>query len=187
MTRLLNPAELSEHLKYEIDMLNECHKTLIQIDFFHKLQVSDIQKWTLEMSLKDSFAVHARCLLEFFSCERNNVNSAKRFTLPSYQTTDFPEKFRIPLNNQISHLIYERTLDSNLKISDSFRLDVMNYLRPKLSYFKQNLKPEYLTITIPEIPQFVTISGPSGPSSLSTSVTTSPEKINPSITGPRPT
>ena len=185
MTRILVVAELQEHLKYEIDMINGCYRLLMnQEKSLAKIQLDVFNKWIIEMSLKDGFATHARCLLEFF--HKETQNSAAAFTQNTYEVIARPNNFLKALNNQVAHLIYEREIAAQNKIEGNFRSDVMKFLRDEVLRFRLHLKKEYSDAQFPDVDQYINVTDVAGPSSQFDLVSNSVRTMNLSITGPIP-
>ncbi len=132
-----------EHLPYEIWML---HETL---DALNRSASDKV----LENALIESFAVHARNLIEFLGGEYFDLG---QFTAPKYNrgTQLDWKKATTKLNVQISHITQARTTIAAEKLSPSERAEILVALEKELGDFKSVLSPECKNLME---------SGPSGP------------------------
>jgi hypothetical protein len=164
MTQPTPEELLGHHLKYEIDMLVG---TLLAMG-----RSTDI---VLENALKESFCIHARALLDFFSKGRG----AKKYAKAGYESFEKIKDGEVAdllrlLNNQIAHLLDGRTADDSKKISDKERHRIINILKDEIAQFKAEFLPEYLSLEIPEMPPIVFVTGPAGPTNAISAITSGP-------------
>jgi hypothetical protein len=136
---------LHEHLPYEIDMFRW---TYIQLQIPAPVM--------LRNALIESFCIHSRNLLEFFSGSHQ-----------AWPVTDFCDAHFTPLDksrcqspltrisNQIAHLGKSRTSDPNRKINVTDPA-IANLIEPEIGRFIKHLRPEDAPLlrgpTVPAIP-----------------------------------
>jgi hypothetical protein len=105
-----------EHLPYEIDMLRAAY---LQFNELARLDPARTAFW--RNVLIESFCVHARALLDFFSNKSNDPTDAlpSDFTVgfsPTFDLTKDPLKaLRVKLNKQLFHLTKNRTIVGDQK------------------------------------------------------------------------
>jgi hypothetical protein len=97
----------------------------------------------------ESFCIHARNLIEFFSRESTKPKDkagARHFTLSSYRAFKMPkteERLVEKLNEQIAHLSYKRTTKDEEKILGSDRAVLLWILEDEIARFGKSLRDEY--------------------------------------------
>jgi hypothetical protein len=151
-----------DHLNYEVWMLGETYTRLL-------VQVPDK---VIANALVESFCIHARILIEFFSKARG----ANTYTTKKYVVTKRYEKLNRQINNQIAHILDEgRSVHALKKIGPVERQELFELLRDDIEVFKQNLAPLYKGYkALPDLPATVSVSVASHGASSS-------PKIGPSV------
>jgi hypothetical protein len=149
---------MAEHLPYEIAMLVETNRLL---DWTRPTPTGVILN-----ALIESYSVHARNLIEIFQQE----DRASREGSGVQKWAALCDGFKIAggrydeyvrmLNNQISHIGYEREADAAKKIDRGVRLQLTDLLRDDLVIFKQHLKPKWISFTLPDIENLTVTSPP---------------------------
>lgn len=137
MSNLKDPAAfLDEHYVYEINMLM---LTYFGIPIEH-------DDWKRN-ALMESFAVHARVLLDFFlTPPKGDDVVADHFMPPSVQFAathmqQLPPNLRTRINKQVPHLT--ETRESTVKIGPSDRDDLYRALMADHADFKLKVDPKY--------------------------------------------
>ena len=129
-------------------------------------------------ALIESFCLHARSLIEFFSgntTPADNMAAAKHFAKTGYEPCDeeSPNKtLKGKLNAQIAHPSYSRTSKDSEKLSAENRATLMTFIETELARFskeiKETYKPHWPSDMEPRSKNTaqaqVTVSGPVGPS-----------------------
>jgi hypothetical protein len=148
---------INQHLPYEIDMLRSTYLQLARISTVDPKTETNEQK-ALRFTFIESFCIHARSLLDFFS---NNPGrwrdaTAKEFTTgfaPIDPSKDPLSTIRTKINKQIFHLTKDRTLleteqfdagNDGAKVLQSVELAIVQFtacLTPDFRQFKCNTKP----------------------------------------------
>jgi len=156
MAKKYAPSEIEHHLKYEIDMLNGSYALIDNIDALLDAGNADaIQRQVAVNALKEDFCLHARALIEFFTKPRGE-NSASGFA-PGYSTPPEPGDYVRKLNNQISHLMDARTMNSVEKITDASPAAIMQWLERELRAFRAALAHPYDKIAFPDVHAVLTV------------------------------
>jgi hypothetical protein len=173
MTTRYTLAELEHHLVYEIDMLNESCGLITKIDdFLEAAGASERERKCASNAMKEDFCLHARGLIEFFTAK--GVNSASDFADARYSSAALPkDKLNQKLNNQIAHLMDNRTMVDSEKIGDQERADLLRWVNDELERWKPDRKTPYLALKLPGVDlsliplanAVIAIRGPFGPSS----------------------
>lgn len=131
-------------LVYEVDMLRHTY------NFLGK----PIPSRELANAIIESFCVHARNLIDFFSEPSDALSGplkghvAARHFCDGYTpwTEGGPgNDLKARLNNQISHLTYHRTTNDEKKIGRKERLALIRIIERELKIFKKYLKEPYAT------------------------------------------
>ena len=146
---------LGHHLGYEIKMLAAT---------LHELPRSTTQ--VMANALMESFAVHARFLIEFFLSE--GPRGANAFTSATYKpfagARGRVSELNRKLNNQVSHLMESRTAEDGKKINPADPKELYVLIADAITHFKMCLNPdlEHIKKTIPDLPPLnaVAITGP---------------------------
>lgn len=132
-TREQKKKEFIGHLGYEEHML---------LASFNLIQTKSDEM----NALIESFAIHARALLEFFEVIKAKGATASDFTIEKY-TPKFVDKVKPAtiqkLHNQIAHLSIERTEETSEKLGGPDRLELLNLIKQELFEFVKHLRPEY--------------------------------------------
>lgn len=145
---------MKEHLPYEIRTLVGVHK---------RLDWTEPRLEGLEQDVYiESYCVHARNIIELFLRESSVTTNGGGFERWSNLTEAFQlsaerygEHVRM-LNNQISHLGYERESLPTNKIDRTWRVALTKMLRTDLANFNTHLKPMWKQYPLPDIPDFPT-------------------------------
>ena len=129
------PAYLAEHYLYEVNMLRAAHGLL-----------ASAASQAHANALIESFAVHARNLMDFFlSAARGDDAVASHFTasgtFAATATRAIPGDLRTRLNKQIAHLTYSRTGAVKIGIAD--RQALLQALECDHAAFKQAVAPAF--------------------------------------------
>ena len=125
---------LGEHLPYALDMLRFTFERL------RDGEADDVRR----NALIESFSIHARSLIDFFGAG----NYIKKTSLLNGKPDLFKNGKVSPalikkLNTQIAHLTLKRTADSQDKIGDLDRQELLDNIRLALQEFEQHLRPEF--------------------------------------------
>jgi hypothetical protein len=129
------------HVVYEVNMLR------------HTFSFLSVRAWSQELAnaIIESFCVHARNLIDFFSeksetpGQSNGYVGAKHFC-NGYQpwTKGAPGNDLIgALNRQISHVTFDRTSKSEEKIGPEQRLELVRLIERELEMFREHLRSPY--------------------------------------------
>jgi hypothetical protein len=137
------------HLPYEIDMVRRTYRKLSSLPNIDPVPAEIL---LCRNALVESFCVHARSLLDFFSNHRGKNGDdavASDFT-NGYTLTFDPEKepikaLRRKLNKQLFHLTKERTADVDKNKFDvsTDGLAALQKLEAAIERFKNCLKPDF--------------------------------------------
>ncbi len=139
----------NEHLPYEIGMLRESFRRWVQFAQTIKGPLTPDQAFTRN-SLIETFCVHARALLDFFSDRRTDQTDAiaSDFTngyVATFDPTKEPIKsVRTKLNKQLFHLTRNRTVIG----ADKFNMYtdgtlVLQTIEPAIQEFASHLTPDF--------------------------------------------
>jgi hypothetical protein len=116
----ISPREKLEcHYNYEVDMLCETYKYMATADY------SGADK-LIKNALIESFCIHARSLIEFFS--KRQTGAAKTYVGDGYKRLKVEgrlETLNRMLNNQIAHLINDLINDKRTS-EESDKINVGN-------------------------------------------------------------
>jgi hypothetical protein len=140
---------IDEHLPYEIDMLRGLFRQL-----FGEVEPSEPDQRIQHFAQIESFCIHARSLLFFFSNKKIRSKDcddaiASEFTTEGYTPSRDPHKgclnvILIKLNKQIFHLTKNRKIvpdeKFNLNKDGTF---VLQTIEPAIVRFTKNLKVEF--------------------------------------------
>jgi hypothetical protein len=129
---------LEHHYRYELSMLMETHA-----------RIGGHEDTVIENALIESFCIHARALMEFFS----DSKGARKYTgckyIPLSKRGPVEKLIRL-LNTQIAHLINEGlTSDFRGKISAAKRDELVGILEKKSQEFQNSLRSEYRGLKVP--------------------------------------
>jgi hypothetical protein len=155
-----SPAELLLrcHLGYEIWMLQETYRRCPD-DANNTARADDAV--IRDNALIESFCVHARNLIEFFTKETSRKKLQKQYT-NNYDPFSGVSitKINKHLNNQITHLREgERPITDSEKIGPQERAKILKILSHEIREFKAHLADAYKHIHIRELaPPVVSIS-----------------------------
>jgi hypothetical protein len=147
MADALSLEIINEHLPYEIDMLRFTYLQLVRVSTARP-QTETNEQQTLLFSFLESFCVHARSLLDFFSNTPGHHTDAiaSQFT-DGYAHIDpsvEPLKtIRKKINKQIFHLTTERTLVETEKFNGKDAADVLRVIEPAVTSFVSCLTSEF--------------------------------------------
>ncbi len=125
---------LGEHLPYELWMLRQT---------FEKLRSPPANE-VLCNALVESFCIHARLLLEFFTNKQGK--RAKSYTNGSYNAVHLVNLTKAEtekLNTQIAHMTGQRTVNSNDKIGHAVRAKLITALELEADEFERQLACEF--------------------------------------------
>jgi hypothetical protein len=121
------PEKLQEvfdkHVSYEIGRLAEMYALLAEPDAFRFNSLDEAVRDTMKDALIVSFCIHAKNLMEFLSRSPEDHHAASAdYADVGYEPWNIghrtpAHKLRGKLNNQLSHLTFERTDDPNEKIA----------------------------------------------------------------------
>ena len=160
---------IGHHIPYEVRMMRQTYVMLA--DGGTCLWFSQ----TVVNALIESFSIHARSLIEFFSGDsqpNDTTAAAKHFAKPDYEPSPdhgLSRDLNGKLNSQIAHPSYSRTSGAHGKLSASDRSDLMKFIESEVERFSKELKETYLShwpadmnATQVEAPTSVRVSGPAG-------------------------
>jgi len=134
---------INHHVPYEVRMMRQTYAMLA--DGSACLWFSQ----TVINALIESFCLHARSLIEFFSGETtpaDNTAAAKHFAKSSYKPCpDYgpSRELRGKLNGQIAHPSYSRTSTGDEKVSAKDRAILMKFIDDELVRFSNEMKETY--------------------------------------------
>jgi hypothetical protein len=124
----------------------------------------------------ESFCIHARTLIEFFTKSGRDELCAQRFAVKTYSPLDKTtlKSFNQKLNTQIAHVIYHgRTSNEADKIRGTERRQMALALKHEVTHFKTQRRPEFMNVDLPDV-ELHTI-GQSPPSATNAIQITSPK------------
>ena len=134
---------INHHVPYEVRMMRQTYAMLANGSphlWFSQPVIN---------ALIESFCLHARSLIEFFSCEKpmaDNTAAAKHFAKEGYQPcSDYgPSRDLMgKLNGQIAHPSYTRTSANDKKVSAQDRATLMKFVENELVRFSSDMKETY--------------------------------------------
>jgi hypothetical protein len=134
---------IGHHIPYEVRMMRQTY--LMLSDGAACLWVSQ----TVINALIESFCIHARSLIEFFSGNESpsdHTSAAKHFAQPDYEPCpDYGQSRDLngKLNSQIAHPSYSRTDKVNGKLSAANRTALMKFIESEIERFSNKLKENY--------------------------------------------
>jgi hypothetical protein len=136
-----------KHVRYEISRLAEMYDRLLKPELYSQLQpcVRD----TITDALIVAFCIHAKNLMEFLSyTPRRDRATAEDYAGSDYRRWKIAPRthahdLKGKLNNQLSHLSFERTDEPNEKIGIQERKDLVDMLHDELVRWIAQLKPDY--------------------------------------------
>jgi hypothetical protein len=150
MVTKYTPDKLQHHLRYEINMLNASYALIYQIRaVLERGDASDSQKWAAQNAMIEDFCLHARLLLEFFYDRKQN--SASRLSVPAYRRPDRPKDLVQKLNNQIAHMMENRTEVEAEKIGAPDRAALLRWIDTELERWRPLRDGLYKEIAIPSV------------------------------------
>jgi hypothetical protein len=133
---------LNEHLPYELDMLEECFVRL-----FDKGHARLRDDKTVRNALIESFWLHARNICEYLlqhpTSSHERGIAAAQDVAPGYDRRSMKD-FRDPINDQISHLRYERA--SAVKLDGYEMLRVKQAIDREVLKFQDKLEDKYKSV-----------------------------------------
>jgi hypothetical protein len=129
------------HLVYEINM------------FRHAYNFLRVPAWSQEMAnaLIESFCVHARNLIDFFSEYSETPGQSRDYIGARHFCKDFQswtkggptDDVKNRLNRQISHLTYDREAATNRKIGPDERNELVELIEREIEIFASHLREPY--------------------------------------------
>jgi hypothetical protein len=130
----MNPQDerlLSEHLPYEIDMARETYRA----------SLADQPDQIIRNALVESWAIHARNLVEFFAGSHQAAR-VSTFVRSQYQPLNNPavESLQSRISDQITHLTLDQPARPGKEIRPDF--EVMRLLEAEITRFLSNVAPE---------------------------------------------
>jgi hypothetical protein len=142
--------QLEHHLSYEIRMLNGAYELILKIDdMLTRGGASEQQRKDALNAMKEDFCLHARALLEFFT--RTRTNSATGFATSAYVAGTAPHDMERKLNNQISHLMVNRTDIDADKIWGTDRDTLFRWIEAELQRWISMWDASYSAMIIPSV------------------------------------
>lgn len=152
---------LGHHLPYEFEMLQGTYLALENGG--HDTFIAN--------ALIESFCIHARQLIEFFSNQQGR--RAKEFTGGTYAAAHLGSlgDTATKLNTQIAHLTGQRTTDGTKKIGAADRRKLLTALEREAQNFAARLAPAFQGMFTPPTP--ITLIMVSGQPSATNHITTS--------------
>lgn len=152
MTDRYSPEDLEHHLGYEIEALNGCYELILEIEIIlEKGGANEQQRRHALNAMMESYCLHGRALLEFFSKSRETTNSAADFAVPSYKSDEPPKNLVVKLNRQISHVIYNRPKIDRDKIQGKDRDKILRWLAREIQRWDGMREASYSAIVIPSV------------------------------------
>jgi hypothetical protein len=164
---------IKEHLPYEIDMLRYTYLWLVEMDPASEPN----ERKACRHALIESFCVHARSLMDFFSDYGSHATDAlaSEFTFSSFspiidQTEEPLKTLKIKFNKQIFHLTQNRTtVEANKMEAITDGKQFLQLIEPAIVHFENNLKTEFRGLfqcntkpinvsTVPAVP-FASLTG----------------------------
>jgi hypothetical protein len=141
---------LEHHYAYELTMLMDTNAP-----------IGTGEDIIIENALIESFCIHARALVEFFTKDRGAKSYAESTFKPFADSGRVKQLNRL-LNTQIAHLIFDgRTSNPDKKISMTEREELVSLLITKSLEFKKVLRLEYRGVQVPVILQTAAASSAS--------------------------
>jgi hypothetical protein len=143
-----------EHFRYELGRLAEMYRLMAQPDLFNFESIPTEHRPTIEDALIVAFCSHARNLIEFFEKSPNDYKGcAKDFAKDKFMPLKIEQRTRLHklrgmLNNQINHLTYDRTNNSDEKIKAPERKELFEGIHDEVVRWNAVLKPEYADFPI---------------------------------------
>jgi hypothetical protein len=137
----------NKHIPYEIGRLIEMYDLLLKPDPYRS--VAEPTRETIDDALIVGFCIHAKNLVEFFEQKpHKHYAAAADYTDQGYQPWEIAHgtvahELKGKLNNQLSHLSYERTEEPNEKIGVNERKQLLDMIHDQLVRWIGHLKPEY--------------------------------------------
>jgi len=141
----VTPAEkamLEEHLPYELDMLEAASA------FLHD-EKRDRTDVAVRNAMIEAFWIHARNLIEFLTLRREQrdgatgVASARDFTKKTFSSPDNLGSIVNDVNDQITHLRYERKTSPQEKLA-GWNMDVVRpAILSGIEKFEDSLQEQY--------------------------------------------
>ncbi|WP_020175661.1 hypothetical protein [Methyloferula stellata] len=142
--------KIQHHLNYEICMLNGSYALIMKIDdLLEKAGASHLQRQDALNAMKENFCLHTRVLAEFFIQTR--TNSASDFATPEYIPGKAPAGMIQKLNNQLSHLMDNRTEIDTDKIQGADRDAYLRWISDELQRWLPMRAPEYSMMDISNV------------------------------------
>jgi hypothetical protein len=132
-----------EHLGYGLDMLQRTYEALLG-----QITGSGQLKRITTNALIESFCIHARSLIEFFSNKQGA--HARDFTMTGKYKASSISKIRSQtiqkLNTHVAHLTYDRTTETSKKIGVAERRELLVAIVEEAVSFKEQMKPGYRSL-----------------------------------------
>lgn len=126
---------LNHFIPYEIGMMRALHKRLSAGSPSRLQRNAEIE----------SFHIHARNLMEFFTNDKQCAIDPRTFTEETYrvQANFIPKQLENKISQQIVHLTHERTDTEKDKLSDDERDKTVEFIEKQITRFDQALKPAW--------------------------------------------
>ena len=136
-----------EHLPYEIDMLRGTFQLLKEIDATGGVAETDLAKQLFRNAFIESFCVHARSLLDFFSNRRIAPTDAIAGDFAAFTTSLKPmeeplKTIRTKLNKEIFHLTKNRTITKKFDVGID-GVEILKMIKSEIEQFRAGLSAEY--------------------------------------------
>jgi len=127
---------LGHFIPYEVGMMRALHKKLGKGSPTQLDRNADIE----------SFHIHARNLVEFFTDDIQCAIDPRAFTEQRYQINGqfIPRNLETKISQQIVHLTHERTDVTADKLSDVEREQTVKAIEKEIVRFEKDLRPEWL-------------------------------------------
>jgi hypothetical protein len=140
------------HVPYELGRLDEMYRLLAEPDLLNFKAIPEPHRDTVRDALIVGFCIHAKNLMEFFAGKPEPLHAcAKDFANGEYQPLRVAHRSRLHelkgmLNNQLSHLSYERANDPQEKIDIQERKDFLDVIHAELVRWKAALQSGYAAL-----------------------------------------
>ena len=129
---------LGHFIPYEVGMMRALHKRLSAGSCPRLCRNAEIE----------SFHIHARNLMEFFTDDKQCAIDPRTFTTGNYriQGNFIPRTLENKISQQIVHLTHERTDVEMDKLSDRERDETLQHIEKQIVLFEKALTPEWKSI-----------------------------------------
>jgi hypothetical protein len=129
---------MREHVPYEIWMMHETHDMVL---------TRAVVPRPLMNACLESFAIHARALIEFFNGRKGS--DARYFTVGTYipfKGGPIPSALTDKLNQQIPHITEKRFTTTHEKFNSRDMVALRALLDPEVEEFVRSMKASYVSI-----------------------------------------